>query len=136
MTITCPNCQYTYSLDARRGTPRSHGPRSQSARFHGHCKDIAEQSGRHPSEVKESLKWHAAAEGLWRTFEDVWGNRMPISEALATVEEEANLIKLQQMLADSKGWWLTEFRDPKNPKLGTYQSIGGRTWEEMKRYRE
>ena len=40
------------------------------------------------------LKWHAAAEGLWRTVTDFWGNRHPISESLASIEEEANLIRL------------------------------------------
>ena len=81
------------------------------------------------------LKWHAAAEGLWRTVTDFWGNRHPISESLASIEEEANLIRLQQMLADSKGWWLVEYIDPAKPKLGTYKSIGGRSYSEMLSYK-
>ena len=44
MKVTCPHCHTTYDLDVRRGAPRSFGPRSQSARFHGHCQDIAVQS--------------------------------------------------------------------------------------------
>jgi len=135
MTVTCPSCHTSYDLDVRRGAPRSYGPRSQSARFHGHCQDIAKQSGRHPEEVKEMLKWAAFRQGLWRGTEDlITGDKFPQSEAAASVEEESNILRLQQMLADSKGWWLTEYIDPKKPKLGTYRSVGGRSYEEMKSY--
>ena len=134
--VKCPSCGFEYQLEVRRGAPRSFGPRSQSARFHGHCQDIAVQSKEYTApQVKEMLKWHAAAEGLWRTVTDFWGNRHPISESLASIEEEANLIRLQQMLADSKGWWLVEYIDPAKPKLGTYKSIGGRSYSEMLSYK-
>ena len=132
MIVRCPACGTSYQLDARRSSPRSYGPRSQSARFHAHCQDIATQSKQYTAvQTKEMLKWHAAAEGLWRTVTDFWGNRHPISESLATVEEEANLIRLQQMLADSKGWFLTEYIDPQNPRKGTYRSVAGRSFKEM-----
>jgi hypothetical protein len=138
-TVTCPSCGFSYELEGARSAPRKTGYRSLSARFHGHCADIADQARDDKGdrkytagEVKQIMKWHAAANGLWRSFTDFFGNKQPISEALATQEEETAINRLLQVFADGQGYWLTEYIDSEHPRMGTYKSLAGRNYKEMK----
>jgi hypothetical protein len=121
--------------------PRKTGPRSGSNRLHGHCQDIAEwlidddgQPLYTADQVKAAMKRMTAGEGHWRTRLSLDGAEEPISEADASQEEENWANKTLERFADEHRIPLTEYVDPEDPKKGTYKSIGGRTYEEMKAY--
>jgi hypothetical protein len=114
--------------------PRTTGPRSQSAHFHGHVKDIATQSaGKYsPAQVKQIMKGLSMMEG----FPSITGKfknrrfRIPISEADASTIDEKLLIDITHQFADENNFWLIEY--DKNDK--SYKTIGGRSRSEMETY--
>jgi hypothetical protein len=119
--------------------PRTTGPRSQSARFRGHCEDLAEQlADEHgapiytPREIAEAMKRMTVPNG-YPTHMSVDGIEEPNSEASLSVEQEAMLLKTQQLYADTHGFWLTEYSDDTPPV--PYRSVGGRSRKEMQKYR-
>ena len=130
------NFHFRFRID-RPFRPRTTGYRSQSARFHGHCEDIAIQlviaeTGRiySPEEIADAFKRMAVEYG-YPTHLSVDGIEVPNSEADLSLEQESILLKVQQRYADIHGFWTTEYsQDGKH----TYRSVGGRTEEEMGRY--
>ncbi len=121
--------------------PRRTGFRSGSARLHGHCQDIADwltdENGTPlytMEQVKDAMKRMTAGEGHWRTRLSLDGKEEPISEADASQEEENWINKVLEKFADENDIPLTEYIDPEDPKKGTYKSIGGRTYDQMKEY--
>ncbi len=115
--------------------PRTTGPRSQSARFRGHCDDLSQQvpGGYSPTEIADAMKRMAVEYG-YRTRLSVDGIETPVSEGDLSVEEEGLLLRVQQRYADIHGFWLTEYIDSEHPEKGVYKSVGGRSYEEMIEY--
>lgn len=115
--------------------PRTTGPRSQSARFRGHCEDLAQQiPGEYTAkQIADAMKRMAVADG-YRTRLSIDGTEEPVSEAELSMEEESLLLKVQQRYADVHGFWLTEYKDTEHPEQGTYRSVGGRSYAEMQEY--
>ena len=80
--------------------PRSTGPRSASAHFHGHCQTIAEDTGGDFEDVKLAIKRRAMRRGYPVRMKNgkvvyslVDGLPLPQSEADASVEQENMLIE-------------------------------------------
>lgn len=112
------------------------GPRSQMARFRGHCKDIAEQLSTPDNpytgkEIAEAMKRMAVDNG-YRTKIGIDGAEVPISTAQATKAEGKMLNDTVQEFADVHEFWLTEYNDEGEP----YKSVGGRDEAEMKKWLE
>jgi hypothetical protein len=118
--------------------PKSTGPRSQMARFRGHCEDISVQLielGQEitPEEVAEAMKRMSVAEG-YGTHLSIDGIEMPNSLEGASMEQMAVVLKVQARYADTNNFWLTEYNDATPPV--PYKSVGGRTEKEMVYYWE
>lgn len=114
--------------------PRTTGYRSQSARIRGSCGAIAfqAQDKRWTAETVYALmKGLAVKENLWPYLE-YRGERVPISEAMATIEDDNNLIKVINKFSDENNFWLYEY-DEHDGKQCVYKSLGGRSLEEMQR---
>ena len=88
--------------------PRTTGPNSQSAHFHGHCRQIAEYTGHEVDEIKMEVKRRAMKRG-YPALTDELGNPihskldgrvLPISEADADTTQETYLIDECHALAD------------------------------------
>ena len=114
--------------------PRSTGYRSQNSRFHGHCKDIADQcvdeAGRliySQEEIKEYLKREAVKEGYPTKWSPLDEAVIPIGTSEASVEDMGVLIQVVNRCADEHSFWLTEYDENNVP----YKSLAGRTRAEM-----
>lgn len=118
---------------------RSSGFRSQNSRLHGHCKDIATQlmdtdSGEPTctaEEVKEAMKRKAVEEGYPTKWSPIDGEVIPLPTRQASVEEMQIILDVVQRFADEHELWLHEYDLDGVP----YRSVGGRSREEMERYR-
>lgn len=112
------------------------GPRSQMARFRGHCQDIAHQLSTPDQpytarEIAEAMKRMATERG-YPTKITLDGAEVPISTSEATKSQGKYLLETVQEFADVHEFWLTEYDESGNP----YRSVGGRSPEEMQRWRE
>lgn len=109
---------------------RSTGYRSQNSHTHGHYADIAEQLSFDgvtvtADTVGRLIKIEAMKAGEWPTERDANGPRVnpiskqlePLSEADATSAEAARLLNYIHWLADTSGWWLTEYIDGRTEKV-------------------
>lgn len=110
------------------------GPRSQMARFRGHCKDIAEQLSTPDQqydgkEISEAMKRMAVDQG-YPTKISLDGAEIPVSTAQATKKQGKILLDVVQEFADVHEFWLTEYNDAGEP----YKSVGGRDEDEMKKW--
>jgi hypothetical protein len=124
---------------------RTTGPRSQSARFNGHCADLAEQllstakQNYSQSEIRDAMKRMAVADG-YPTHMTIDGIEEPNSEASLSKGEMSILLRRQQLYADSHNFWLKEYAEDIDEKgnrtLYPYRSLHGRTREEMQKYYE
>lgn len=113
--------------------PRTTGPRSQEARFRGHCDDIAQQIPEYSAtEIAEAMKRMAVSEG-YPTHLSLDGVETPDSTATLTVEQETILLRVQDRFADEHGLWVTEYDDTVKPPVA-YRCVGGRTRKEMEAY--
>lgn len=113
--------------------PRSVGYRSQNARFHGHCSDLASQiiHDGEPvytaEEIKEAMKRIAVTEGYPTKWSPIDSAVVPIPTRKASMDQMKLLLDCVQRYADEHGLWLHEYA-----KDGSaYRSVGGRTKEEM-----
>jgi hypothetical protein len=87
--------------------PRTTGPGSQSAHFHGHCQTIAEETGAGFDAVKAHMKRLAVDRGYpFDTLPD--GSIAPKSEADASVEDAVLLIETTHQFADEYSIRLVE----------------------------
>lgn len=121
--------------------PRKTGYRSGSSRLHGHCEDVSawilDEGGERvytKEQVKDAIKRMTAGEGHWRTRLTLDGREDPISEADASQEEENWANRVLERFAAEHEIPLTEYVDPEDPRKGTYKSIGGRSYVEMREY--
>lgn len=99
--------------------PRTTGPRSQSARFRGHCEDLSEQIVNErgeriymPKQIAEAMKRMSVEHG-YPTHMTLDGVEEADSEASLSIEQEAILLRTQQTYADSHDLWLTEYSEDK-----------------------
>ena len=77
--------------------PRTTGPKSQSAHFHGHCQQIAKETGHSMQEIKEYVKMECPD---W-PFVQIGKRMVPKSEAdLSTVEEAAAIEVTHRIAAE------------------------------------
>ena len=121
-------------VTVRIDTPRrlrTTGPHSQNSRFHGHCRDIAEQLDYTDEEIKEAMKRMSVELG-YPTHLSVDGIQAPLPTRYATVEEMGYLLQTVAKFADENDLYLTEYDDAGIP----YHSKGGRTKKEMEEYQE
>ena len=91
--------------------PRTTGPRSQSARFNGHCEDIAQQLNVPKTRVREGLKRMAAKMDGYPTVMSIDGVMEPESESAVSKQEMSALLRRQQFFADANNLWLTEYSE-------------------------
>jgi hypothetical protein len=109
--------------------PRSTGPRSQNSRIHGNCQNIADQLRDYtPEQVKAAMKRMAVSDG-YPTMLSLDGIEVPKPTRYASVEEAKLVLDVIQRFADEHSLYLTEYDDD-----GPYQTVGGRTREEMRNY--
>ena len=83
---------------------RSTGYKSQSNHFHGHCQQIAENSGHTMTEVKNAIKERCTS---WPT-ELICGVRVKISESKISSAVSAEAIELTHVEAAEQGIRLRE----------------------------
>lgn len=129
----------TFALSLPR-RPRSVGERSQNSRHWAHCQDIANQLGDSghtytKEDIDAALRRMSVREGL-PTFLNIDGAEEPIHCSEMSVEEASMVERVKQRFADEHNLWLTEYIDPENPKVGTYRSIGGQSYTEMRQKEE
>ena len=122
----CPAC----GQRIRDTRPRTTGPRSQSNRFRGGCRAIAQQlppdadgRGYRAEQVAEAIKRMAVAEGYPTYLDEMDGTEQAQSEADASMEQAGILIKVLQRFADLHGMWLWEYDE----KRRAYKSYAGQT---------
>lgn len=115
----------TVKIDTPR-RPRTTGPHSQNSRFHGHCRDIADQLDYTEEEVKAAMK-RMAVENGYPTHLSIDGIQTPLPTRYATVEEMSYLLQTISKFADEHNLYLTEYDDAGIP----YHSVGGRSRKEM-----
>lgn len=121
--------------------PRTVGPRSQNSRFYGHCEDIAEQvvdDSKEPIYSKEQIHdaiLRMSVEEGYPTYQDLNGKEAPLPDKFATVEQMNIVNKVLQRFADEHNFWLHEYVQEGLRKGEVYKSIGGRTPEEMEKYK-
>ena len=120
----------TVKIDTPRRL-RTTGPHSQNSRFHGHCRDIAEQLDYTDEEIKEAMKRMSVELG-YPTHLSVDGIQAPLPTRYATVEEMGYLLQTVAKFADENDLYLTEYDDAGIP----YHSKGGRTKKEMEEYQK
>lgn len=89
---------------------RSTGKGSQNTHFHGHCQDIANQTGNALSVVKETVKEYAV-EWLGYPTVEFCRKQIPQSEADCSVEEATLLIDAVHLFADEWDFALIEAED-------------------------
>jgi hypothetical protein len=121
-------CSYKFG---RPYQPRTTGYRSQNARIHGHCKDIAMQAqdGRwKDTETVKLLMEYLAIERGYPHYK-YKGRIIPKRTSQINSYEASILCETIQQFADEHNFYLTEYDD----KEQAYKSIGGRTSEEMQR---
>ena len=103
--------------------PRTTGPRSQSARFNGHCQDLMEQmvdarTGAPLytlSEIREAMKRIAREDG-YPTHMSLDGIEVCDSESSLSKQQMTALLRRQQLFADTHGYWLTEYDESDCPE--------------------
>jgi hypothetical protein len=116
------------------------GPRGQVNRHFGHCADIAEQltSDEHPvtkEMVDEYLRVLAVREEFPTFYNILKETVEPIHFNAQLSVANANIVELvKRRFADKFPLWLHEYIDPDHPEKGSYKSIQGRSYEEMKVY--
>lgn len=121
--------------------PRTTGPGSQSAHFHGHCMSIAIATCNTLEMVKVALKEIAMDEGYPGKI--ICGKKIPQSEADASTDDERILIETAHRIAAEEGIALIEtepeilskpegfYRDTETLKPDPIVRVKG--WNEMTR---
>jgi len=122
--------------------PRSTGPRSQNSRVWGHSEDLAEQvvgkdglPAYTKRQIHDAMLRMSVPEG-YPTCLDINGAETPLPDEQTSVEQLDIVLKVQQRYADIHNFWLHEYVAEGPHKGEVYKSVGGRTYEEMERYRE
>lgn len=111
--------------------PRTTGKNSQNSRFWGHCADIAQQLGGYtPQEIHDAILRMSVSEG-YPTRLSIDGKEIPSPTRSVSVEELSIVLDVMQRFADENNLYLTEY----DKDDIAYQSIGGRTKNEMDEYR-
>lgn len=108
--------------------PRSTGFRSQNARIHGHCSDIALQEEREEWQNPEAVKLLMEYLAIERGYPHIEkrGKIIPKRTRDLNSYEASTLCETINQYADDNNFWLTEY-DGKRP----YRTRGGRTLAEM-----
>jgi hypothetical protein len=114
--------------------PRTTNKDSQNHKIRGDCKAISDQFIKHdpkftPGFVHAMLKAFAVKAKVY-PFIEVGGEIIPLSEADLSVEKASAFIEYIELFADENNLYLI-----RTDEKGTYRSVGGRTREEMEKYK-